>query len=210
MPGKFISLAEETGLIFRLGYWVLETACMQLASWASRPETAHLTMAVNVSSRQFHHPDFVSQVLTILKYTGADPYKLKLEVTEGLLLEDMEVTVEKMQLLRRKGVNFSLDDFGTGYSSLYYLKRLPLSQLKIDQSFVRDVLHDHNDAAIVLAILALGRSLGLTTIAEGVETTAQRDFLGRHGCSCYQGYLYGRPGPVDTLSVSMPPAGKLH
>ena len=201
MPVTFIPLAEETGLILDLGYWVLATACAQLAAWAARPDTAHLTISVNVSSRQFHHPDFVRQVLLILQRSGANSRQLKLELTESLLLTEIEVTIEKMSALRLAGLNFSLDDFGTGYSSLYYLKRLPLFELKIDKSFIRDVLDDPNDAAIVRAIVALGQSLGLTIIAEGVETTAQRDFLARQGCTRYQGYLFGRPVPVEALDI---------
>ena len=203
MPATFIPLAEETGLILELGYWVMETACAQLLAWAGAPGTAHLSISVNVSSRQFHHPDFVRQTLAILERSGADPCKLMLELTESLLLTEIEITIEKMSVLKRAGLSFSLDDFGTGYSSLYYLKRLPLYELKIDRSFVRDVLDDPNDAAIVRAIVALGQSLGLTIIAEGVETAAQRDFLAQHGCTRYQGYLFGRPGPVEALALAL-------
>jgi diguanylate cyclase (GGDEF)-like protein/PAS domain S-box-containing protein len=199
LPASFIPLAEETGLILDLGYWVLEAACIQLAVWATQPENTCFSLAVNVSSRQFRHPDFIKQVLKIIAQTGINPQRLKLELTEGVLLDDVEQTIRKMGVLKAEGVNFSLDDFGTGYSSLYYLKRLPLDQLKIDQSFVRDVLDDPNDAAIVRAILAMGQNLGLEIIAEGVETTGQRDFLARYGCSNYQGYLFGRPGPVEQL-----------
>jgi EAL domain-containing protein (putative c-di-GMP-specific phosphodiesterase class I) len=195
-PAEFIPLAEETGLILRLGQWVLETACSLLAEWEADPQTAHMTMSVNVSARQFRHPDFVGQVFDILERTGADPKKLKLELTESLLVEDIEATIGKMTLLKDKGVGFSLDDFGTGYSSLSYLKRFPLDQLKIDQSFVRDVLVDPNDAAIARIIVALGQSLGLSVIAEGVETEAQRDFLAEHGCQGYQGYLFSHPVPA--------------
>ena len=191
-PAEFIPLAEETGLILPLGGWVLETACARLVAWAARPETAGLSLAVNVSVRQFGHPDFVEQVLAALDHTGANPRKLKLELTETMLVADVEDTIAKMTALKAQGVGFSLDDFGTGYSSLSYLKRLPLDQLKIDRSFVRDVLTDPNDATIVRAILALGQSLGLAVIAEGVETEAQRDFLARHGCDAYQGYLFSR------------------
>lgn len=192
-PALFIPLAEETGLILRLGQWVLQTACQQLAAWGNKPETAHLTLAVNVSARQFRHPDFVGQVLRILEETGANPRNLKLELTESLLVENVESTVTKMTALKAKGVSFSLDDFGTGYSSLSYLKRLPLDQLKIDQSFVRDVLTDANDAAIARTIVALGQTLGLDVIAEGVETEEQREFLAQNGCHAYQGYLFGPP-----------------
>ncbi|MFA6310876.1 MAG: EAL domain-containing protein [Sterolibacterium sp.] len=192
-PGEFIPLAEETGLILQLGNWVLETSCAQLAAWASRPGMDHLTIAVNVSARQFRNPDFVDQVSAILDDSGADPRKLKLELTESLLVSDVEEIVGKMFALRAKGVRFSLDDFGTGYSSLAYLKRLPLNQLKIDQSFVRDVLTDPNDASIAKTIIALAQNLGLGVIAEGVETEAQKDFLMASGCHAYQGYFFSRP-----------------
>jgi diguanylate cyclase (GGDEF)-like protein/PAS domain S-box-containing protein len=196
-PADFIPLSEETGLIMRLGHWVLETACKQLALWATQPEMAHLTLAVNVSIRQFNHPDFVNEVITLLTTTGANPARLKLELTESLLAQNVEGIIEKMFALKAKGICFSLDDFGTGYSSLSYLKRLPLDQLKIDQSFVRDVLIDPNDAAIARTIVALAQSLGLAVIAEGVETAAQRDFLANAGCHAYQGYFYSRPIPLD-------------
>jgi diguanylate cyclase (GGDEF)-like protein/PAS domain S-box-containing protein len=200
-PLEFIPLAEDTGLIVPLGDWVLQTACRQLAAWARRPETASLGVSVNVSSRQFRHPDFVGQVLQVISDTGADPYKLTLELTESLLVEDMESTIEKMTLLKARGVGFSLDDFGTGYSSLAYLKRLPLDQLKIDQSFVRDVLTDPNGAAIARTIVALAESLGLAVIAEGVETEAQRTLLAQHGCRAYQGYLFSRPLPIEQFDA---------
>ncbi|MDO8770214.1 MAG: EAL domain-containing protein [Burkholderiaceae bacterium] len=202
-PAEFIPLAEETGLILPLGQWVLEAACTQLVAWATRPDTARLGLAVNVSARQFRHPDFVAQVLKVLDHTGANPQKLKLELTESLLLDDVEDIIAKMTALKVRGVEFSLDDFGTGYSSLSYLKRLPLDQLKIDQSFVRDVFTDANDAAIVKTILALAQSLGLAVIAEGVETEAQRDFLAAQGCRVYQGYLFGRPGPAEELCARL-------
>ncbi|MDB5761675.1 MAG: hypothetical protein JWQ21_670 [Herminiimonas sp.] len=192
-PAEFIPLAEETGLILPLGAWVMRSACTQLATWAGCPELATLTLSVNVSARQFRHPAFVEQMLTILMETRADPSKLKLELTESLLLENVEDIIDKMTVLKAKGIGFSLDDFGTGYSSLMYLKRLPLDQLKIDQSFVRDVFIDPNDAAIARTIIALGQSLGLAVIAEGVETEEQRDFLASHGCHAYQGYLFSRP-----------------
>ncbi len=195
-PLEFIPLAEETGLILAIGTWVLETACTQLALWARSPELSHLTLAVNVSARQFHHRDFVSDVLAVLERTGANPKLLKLELTESLLVDDVEGVIAKMTTLKLKGVGFSLDDFGTGYSSLYYLKRLPLDQLKIDQSFVRNILTSPNDAAIAKMVVALAESLGLSVIAEGVEMEAQRDFLARQGCHAYQGYLFSRPLPL--------------
>ncbi len=196
-PLEFIPLAEETGLILPLGNWVLETACARLNAWAANANTAQLTLSVNVSARQFRHADFVEQVLAVLQRSGADPQRLELELTESLLLEDVEGVIAKMTALKARGVCFSLDDFVTGYSSLSYLKRLPLDELKIDQSFVRDVLTDPNDAAIARTIVALGRSMGLIVIAEGVETREQRDFLAANGCSNYQGYLFGRPVPAD-------------
>ncbi|KRD55783.1 diguanylate cyclase [Acidovorax sp. Root275] len=195
-PAHFIPLAEETGLILPLGEWVLQAACAQLARWAQHPDLAVLGMAVNVSPRQFHQSGFVAQVLAALASSGAQGPQLKLEMTEGLLLQDVEDTIEKMGQLKGYGVGFSLDDFGTGYSSLAYLKRLPLDQLKIDQSFVRDVLTDPNDAAIARTVVALGTSLGLRVIAEGVETEAQREFLERHNCHAWQGYLFSPPVPV--------------
>ena len=200
-PGDFITLAEESGLILPLGQWVMETACVQLAKWATCADMAHLTLAVNVSARQFHHKDFVSHVLATLHRTAANPRNLKLELTESLLVEDVEGIIAKMAELRACGVGFSLDDFGTGYSSLSYLKRLPLDQLKIDQSFVRNILNDPNDAAIAKMVIALADSLGLMVIAEGVEIEAQRDFLARQGCHAYQGYLFSRPLPIDVFEV---------
>jgi diguanylate cyclase (GGDEF)-like protein/PAS domain S-box-containing protein len=198
-PAEFIPVAEETGLILPLGLWVLETACTRLACWAKDPITAHLSMAVNVSARQFNHPDFIEQVTGTLARTKASPERLKLELTESLFLNNVEDTISKMMTLKVLGITFSLDDFGTGYSSLTYLKRLPLDQLKIDQSFIRDVLTDPNDAAITRAIVALGQNLGLKIIAEGVETAGQQEFLADHGCHAYQGYLYSRPLAIDAF-----------
>jgi len=195
-PAEFIGLAEETGLILPLGQWVLEAACKQLALWAKRPEMAHLTVAVNVSARQFHHKDFVDQVLAVLESTGANPKRLKLELTESLLVSNIEDVIAKMSALKGQGVGFSLDDFGTGYSSLSYLKRLPLDQLKIDISFVRDILTDPSAAAIAKTVIDLAENLGLTVIAEGVEVEGQRDLLARHGCHAYQGYLFSLPLPL--------------
>ena len=198
-PADFIPLAEESGLILPLGLWVLEEVCKQLALWAGQPERSHLTLAVNVSGRQLRLPDFVPQVQAVIERTGAPPERLKLELTESLLLEDKEDTIVKMTALRAVGVQFSLDDFGTGYSSLAYLKRLPLDQLKIDQSFVQEMVTEPRDAAIVRAIVSLAESLELSVVAEGVETAEQRDCLARNGCHAYQGYLYGRPGPIEDL-----------
>jgi diguanylate cyclase (GGDEF)-like protein/PAS domain S-box-containing protein len=197
LPAHFIPLAEETGLIVQIGEWVLNTACRQLQAWSTDERTRHLKIAVNVSARQFHQPDFVEQVRQSLLASGADPTRLKLELTESVVLDNVEAVISRMQQLDSLGVGFSLDDFGTGYSSLSYLKRLPLDQVKIDQSFVREVTRDPNDAAIVRAILAMSRSLGLEVIAEGVETQEQRDFLLANGCTAYQGYLFGRPVPIE-------------
>ncbi len=195
-PNEFIPLTEETGLIIPLGLWVLTGACHQLAAWGGGADTAHLTIAVNISVRQFRQPEFVSQVLTVLKETGANPGRLRLELTESLLLDEAEPIIEKMQALKSRGVGFALDDFGTGYSSLSYLKRLPLDRLKIDQSFVRDLTTDPNDAAIASTILALAHHMNLDVIAEGVETPEQCDFLKSIGCRAFQGYLFGRPVPL--------------
>jgi EAL domain-containing protein (putative c-di-GMP-specific phosphodiesterase class I) len=202
-PGEFIPLAEDTGLIIPLGNWVLETACSQLVQWASDVRMAKFALSVNVSARQFRQPDFVSYVLDLLDYTGANPRRLKLELTESLLVNDVEDTIEKMATLKNRGVGFSLDDFGTGYSSLSYLKRLPLDQLKIDQSFVRDLMTDANDASIARTVIALGHSLGLSVIAEGVETEDQKKFLAQQGCDAYQGYLLGRPMPLAEFEQRM-------
>ncbi len=198
-PAVFIALAEETGLILPLGRWVLRTACALLASWQRQPAWSHLTIAVNVSSRQFRDVGFVDEVVRVLAETGAPATHLKLELTESLLVEDMQSTIATMEALRAHGVGFSLDDFGTGYSSLTYLKRMPLTQLKIDQSFVRDLLADASDAAIVRTIIALAASLDLQAIAEGVETGPQRDWLVAAGCTQFQGYLFSRPLPADQL-----------
>jgi diguanylate cyclase (GGDEF)-like protein/PAS domain S-box-containing protein len=200
-PMEFIPVAEASGLILPLGRWVLETACKQLAAWALRPERCHLTMAVNVSARQVRQSGFVQEVLSILQVTGARPERLKLELTESVLLDNVQDIITKMNALKAKGVSFSLDDFGTGYSSLSYLKRLPLDQLKIDQGFVRDILVDPNDAAIAKMVVALADSLGLQVIAEGVETEAQRDFLAKLGCHNYQGYLLSRPLPIQEFEA---------
>ena len=204
-PGDFIPLAEQTGLILPLGQYVLETACRQLHRWSQSPTTAHLSISVNVSARQFRQPGFVAEVLGTLKDCQAKPRLLKLELTESLLLGDIEDTIVRMEQLKSEGVGFALDDFGTGYSSLSYLKRLPLDQIKIDQSFVRDVLSDPNDAAIVRTILALAKSLDLQVVAEGVETTGQLGFLRLHGCEGFQGYLFGRPVPVEEIDAMLDP-----
>ena len=188
-----------------MGNWVLETACHQLALWAFEPKLAHLTIAVNVSAKQFREHDFVENVLGVVSRTGANSRMLKLELTESMLVNNVEDIIEKMYDLKAKGVGFSLDDFGTGYSSLSYLKRLPLDQLKIDQSFVRDVLIDPADAAIAKTIITLANSLGISAIAEGVESNEQKGFLARQGCHAYQGYLFSRPLPVEDFEQFMQP-----
>lgn len=192
-PGDFIPLAEETGLIVSIGKWVIEAACTQLVKWKANVHLQNLTLAVNVSASQFLQKDFVSHIQKTLEASGAPAYRLKLELTEGVLVSDVTEITKKMTTLQSWGVGFALDDFGTGYSSLSYLKRLPLDVLKIDQSFVRDVFDDVNSAAIAGMIVALGRSIGLTVIAEGVETEEQRYFLAQQGCHFYQGYLFGKP-----------------
>ena len=192
-PSEFIPLAEESGLILPLGQWVMETALHQQARWQQDPLFAHLSLAINVSARQFLQDDFVAQVLALVRQTGANPAQIKLELTESLLLDNVDSVIATMRALKAHGLGFSLDDFGTGYSSLSYLKRLPLDQIKIDQGFVRDVLLDASDAAIARSIIALAGSLGLSVIAEGVETTAHHQFLLAHGCQAFQGYLFGRP-----------------
>lgn len=196
-PGDFIALMEETDLIVPLGNWVLEQACTQIAAWSLDPAMGRLSLSVNVSAMQFMQADFVEQVQRTLAARGANPQRLKIELTEGILVEDVEVVVDRMQRLKDMGIGFSLDDFGTGYSSLTYLKKLPLGQLKIDRSFVRDVLTDANGAAIAKTIVALGQTLGLDVIAEGVESEQQRDFLDDIGCHAYQGYLFSRPVPLE-------------
>ncbi len=192
-PAQFIPLAEETGLIVPIGQWVLAEACTRLAEWSRNPATRELHLAVNVSARQFRQANFVDSVRQALQSTGAAPARLKLELTESLVLDDVEDTIEKMRALRNLGVGFSMDDFGTGYSSLSYLTRLPFDQIKIDQSFVRNLPDSPTDAVVVQSIITLASSLHLIVIAEGVETEAQRQFLERYGCPVYQGYLFSKP-----------------
>ncbi len=197
VPGEFIPLSEETGLILPLGDWVLESACAQIAAWSERLETAPISLAVNISARQFRQPGFVDKVLAALRRTGANPRNLKLELTESMLVENIEDIIAKMTELKSHGLGFSLDDFGTGYSSLAYLKRLPLDQLKIDSSFVRDITSDVGSRAIAQSVISLGRALGLSVIAECVESEEQRAYLSRLGCHTFQGYLFSRPLPLD-------------
>jgi diguanylate cyclase (GGDEF)-like protein len=195
-PAQFIPLAEESGLIVPLGLWVLHTACAQLQVWAGEPDNAQLTLSINVSARQFRRRDFVEQVRDALQQYQVQPALLKLELTESVLLDSVDDVIERMHDIRALGVKMSMDDFGTGFSSLSYLRRLPLDQLKIDQSFVRDVTANTNDAAIVHAIIVMSQSLGLHVIAEGVETAPQHRFLAEKGCHAFQGYLFGKPMPI--------------
>ena len=201
LPGEFIPLAEDTGLILPLGHWVLTAACKQLVAWAAQPETSHLTLAVNVSAKQIHLPTFVEEVLTLVDHFGVDPTKLKLEITESMLLDNVDDTIANMSILKARGISFSMDDFGTGYSSLQYLKRLPLDQLKIDRSFVHDIATDDSDKAIVGTIIAMAKNLNLNIIAEGVETIAQQQLLQDRGCTTFQGYLLGRPIPIEQFEA---------
>jgi EAL domain-containing protein (putative c-di-GMP-specific phosphodiesterase class I) len=203
-PLEFIPLAEETGLIVPIGLWVLRTACAQLKTWEAMPQCAALELSVNVSARQFRQPDFVSQVIAVLQQTGARPDRLKLELTESVVLEDVTETIGKMHELKALGVSFALDDFGTGQSSLSYLTRLPLDQLKIDQSFVHNIGIQATDALMVQTIIGMAHNLGMQVIAEGVETPQQRAFLALHGCALCQGYLLGRPVPLEQFEQSLP------
>lgn len=198
-PAEFIPLAEDTLLILPIGAWVLKTACETLLRWQKIPAMAHMTLAVNVSVNQFQQVDFVSQVTDIIQMTGINPALLKLELTESLFAENAQDIIAKMTAIKKLGVVFSLDDFGTGYSSLYYLKRLPLKQLKIDQSFVREILTDSNDATICRSIITLANSLGLEVIAEGVELLEQKQFLHKEGCYLYQGYYFSKPLPIRDI-----------
>ena len=200
-PAEFIPLAEESGVILALGHWVLDTACNQLEKWARVPRMAHLTLAVNVSAVQFAQSDFVEQVMSVVQRAGAKPQRLKLELTEGLLVGNMDDIIGKMKSLKASGISFSLDDFGTGYSSRAYLSRLPLDQLKIDKSFVNHVATNPDDAAIAKTIIALARSLRMGVIAKGVETDAQREFLASAGCHACQGYFFSRPLPLEDFEA---------
>lgn len=202
-PDAFIAQAEESGLILPLGKWVLESACTQLAAWAKHPATEKLTVAVNVSVRQFRHPGFVDLVMNTISQAGVKAERLKLELTESLLASHMDVTIARMGILKDAGVTLAIDDFGMGYSALSCLKHLPLDQLKIDRSFIRDVLTDPNDAAIARTIIRLAQSLGLDVLAEGVETQAQRELLARFGCERYQGQLFCGALPIKELELFM-------
>jgi len=201
LPDQFIALAEESSLALHLGDWALETACAQLASWAGRKETADLSVAVNISTLRFRQPEFVHNVLEALDNTGANPERLQLEITESVLVDNVEEAIAKMTELKSHGMSFSLDDFGTGYSSLSYLKRLPIDHLKIDCSFIHDMLGNATSGAIIQAIISLGRAMGLSVIAEGVETEEQLSFLANLGCHSYQGFLFSRPLPIEQLEA---------
>ena len=196
-PLDFIPLAEESGLIVPIGKWVLESACKLLAQWQSHPYLQQLQLAVNVSAKQFRQDSFVQMVSSVLQQTGAPAQLLKLELTESILLENIEQAIQKMKALRAEGITFAMDDFGTGYSSLQYLKRLPLDQIKIDQSFVRDIVEDQDDTVIVQTIIAMGQALSIDVIAEGVETEEQKNLLSGYGCQKYQGYLFAKPVPLS-------------
>jgi len=199
-PFKFIPVAEETGMIIPIGQWVLETACQQISQWSNDDRTKHLVIAVNVSAKQFSQADFVEQVNAAIYKYAIDASKLKLELTESILVNNIEQIITTMNSLKECGITFSLDDFGTGYSSLQYLKKLPLSQLKIDQSFVRDILEDKNDEAIVSTIIAMAKNLGLDVIAEGVETEEQKQVLLSHACAHFQGYLFSKPVVINDFN----------
>ena len=209
MPSQFIPLAEEIGLILPIGQWVVEAACAQIKAWERDERKRHLALSVNISAKQLHLPDFVDHVSAAIKRYGIDPRLIKLELTESMLLENIEDTISTMSALRKIGLGFSLDDFGTGYSSLQYLKRLPLDQLKIDQSFIRDIVTDGNDQAIVRTIIAMAQSLNLDVIAEGVETEEQRQFLEKIGCTQYQGYFFGKPAKIDEFETALAHFGEL-
>jgi diguanylate cyclase (GGDEF)-like protein len=202
-PAQFIPLAEETGLILPIGQWVMETACAQIKAWEQDALTSDLVLAVNVSAKQLHQADFVPQVQSIVQRHAINPKLLRVELTEGMLLENIEDTITTMDALRKIGILISLDDFGTGYSSLQYLKRLPLDQLKIDQSFVRNIVIDSNDKAIVRTVISMANSMNLDVIAEGVETEEQLRLLLGKGCTHYQGYLFGKPAPIEQFEEQL-------
>jgi diguanylate cyclase (GGDEF)-like protein/PAS domain S-box-containing protein len=207
-PVEFVPLAEQTGLILPLGDWVLETACQRIAAWSKRKETAHITVAVNISARQVRQPDFVERVLSAIDNTGANPKNLRLELTESILLENIEEVIAKMNVLKSHGMRFSLDDFGTGYSSLSYLKRLPIDQLKIDQTFVHDMLLDAASSAIAESVISLSKAMGLSLIAEGVETEQQRDFLAKLGSHAFQGHLFSPALPLRDFELLLAEASE--
>lgn len=209
-PNEFIPLAEESGLILPIGEWVLESACAQLKLWQNSPLTKHLQLAINISAKQFYKPNFVEELLAIVKRTDIDPDYLKLEITESLVLDDIDDAILRMKLLQNAGLNFSMDDFGTGYSSLAYLTQLPFSQIKIDRSFINNIGVKSSDNVIVQTIIGMGTTLGISVIAEGVETEAQRAFLELHGCPFCQGYLFSKPMPVDEFMLLLKTKGSIN
>lgn len=196
-PGQFIPSAEEVGLIIPIGQWVIEAACAQLKAWEQNELTRHLVLSVNITAKEFRQADFAAQVKAIVQNVAINPKLLKIELTESMLLESVETVITLMNTLKEIGITFSLDDFGTGYSSLQYLKQLPIDQLKIDQSFIQDIVTDNSDKVIVHTIIAMAQSLGISVIAEGVATEEQRQLLLEHGCTQYQGFLFGEPMPID-------------
>jgi EAL domain-containing protein (putative c-di-GMP-specific phosphodiesterase class I) len=200
-PAEFIPVAEESGMIIEIGRWVVEQACLQLAEWSQDERMGQLVLAINVSAQQFRAADFVQRIEESVKRHRVAPERLKLELTESVVLQDVLGVIGKMHALKSLGVGLSLDDFGTGYSSLSYLKQLPLSQIKIDQSFVRDVISDPNDAVMVRTIIGMAQNFRLEVIAEGVETGEQLEFLRQSGCTIYQGYLFGKPIPREDFEV---------
>jgi predicted signal transduction protein with EAL and GGDEF domain len=200
-PLVFIHVAEESDLILKLGDWILQSACNELSRWSKIDTMKDITLAINISVKQFTQNNFVKNTLSIIEQSGANPKMIKLEITESMLVDDKESIVEKMSILKELGISFSLDDFGTGYSSLSYLKKLPINQLKIDQSFVRDIITDINDELICKSIIAIASSLGLNVIAEGVETVEQKEMLSLLGCATFQGYLYSKPVPSKDFEI---------
>jgi EAL domain-containing protein (putative c-di-GMP-specific phosphodiesterase class I) len=202
-PAEFIPLAEETALILPIGSWVVEAACAQLKAWKLRGIARNLAIAVNVSAKQVQHEDFVTQLKAVVEKYEVRPCLLKLELTESMLVENVEDTIAKIEQLRAFGIRFSLDDFGTGYSSLQYLKKIPINQLKIDQSFVRGIETDHHDQLIVRTVIAIAHSLEIDVIAEGVETDGQLQILKSKGCNAFQGYLFAKPMPAELFEVTL-------
>lgn len=201
-PAIFIPIAEESLLILEIGAWILDTACRQLATWSEDGKNRNLILAVNISAYQFKQPDFVEQIKRAIDKYRINPSLLKLELTESIALDDIDLVIAKMLTLKQSlGVTLSLDDFGTGYSSLSYLKRLPIHQVKIDQSFVRDMKTDAGDAVMVKTIIDMAHNFGLDVIAEGVETEEQLALLRESGCVAYQGYLFGKPVPIEQFEV---------
>jgi len=197
----FIPVAEETGLIITIGQWVLETSCAQLKRWQKNRLTRHLTLSVNVSAKQFFQKKFVAEVQATVQRYGIDPTRLKLELTESMLIDNIENTIEAIYTLNEMGIKISLDDFGTGYSSLQYLKKLLIYQLKIDQSFIHDIVTDSQDEVIIRTIVAMANNLDISVIAEGVETEAQKQLILANGCTYFQGYLFSPPVPIDEFEL---------